>query len=405
MRATITRAFQSNSVQQMNDASIGEADLVVFSHLRWEFVTQRPQHVIGRFAKNRKVLFIEEPIGFDPRCNGAANIIRVNHNITVLQPCIDGANLIEELVPIVKDYMSRLNITNPHLWFYSAAFHEIIDYIPHQIVIYDCMDELSAFKGASKALIEQEKQLIQKSDVIFTGGKSLYEAKCKMSDNVYCYPSSVDQQHFEKALQDTTIIPEDIKNITRPIVGYYGVIDERIDLQLLDQIAQLRPAVSFVMIGPIVKIAEEELPRHANLHYLGGKPYNDLPAYLKAMDIAMMPFALNESTQFISPTKTLEYIAALKPIISAPIYDVKRDYSTVLSIVNNPQEFVMAVDQYLNETDADKKNRYQQYQAILQAVSWDKTVAGMNENIKTVMTAPSRRSNSSNDKAPPYKRS
>ncbi len=367
-------------------------DLVVFSHLRWEFVTQRPQHVIGRFAKDRKVLFVEEPIGFDPRCEGSANIIRINQNLTVLQPCMNHDNLMDELESIVKNYMQRLNISKPNLWFYSAAFHEMTERIPHQVIIYDCMDELSAFKGAPKSLIQEEEQLMQKADVIFTGGKSLYEAKRKLSDQVFCYPSSVDREHFEKALAEATIVPPDIKEIAHPIVGYYGVIDERIDLSLLDQVAQLRPDVSFVMIGPVVKIEEKDLPRHSNLHYLGGKPYNELPAYLKAIDVAMMPFALNESTQFISPTKTLEYIAALKPIISTPIYDVKRDYNDVLSIVNDATEFVTALDKYLEEKNDEKEKRYQDYDTILNAVSWDKTVVGMKRNIEAVMTEIPQRS-------------
>ncbi|MFN7116047.1 MAG: glycosyltransferase [Saprospiraceae bacterium] len=391
-QANLHSATAVKGVHKSDKALSKAFDLVVFSHLRWDFVTQRPQHVIGRFAKDRKVLFVEEPIGYDPRCEGRANIIRVNHNLTVLQPCINHDNLMDELEPIVKEYMQRLNITNPNLWFYSAAFHEMTERIPHQAVIYDCMDELSAFRGASKALIKLEKQLIQKADVIFTGGKSLYEAKRQLSENVYCYPSSVDREHFEKALEEATVVPDDMMHIPHPIVGYYGVIDERIDLPLLDEIAQLRPNVSFVMIGPVVKISEADLPRHANLYYPGGKPYGELPAYLKAIDIAMMPFALNESTQFISPTKTLEYIAALKPIISTPIYDVKRDYSNVLAIINNAAEFVTALDQYLAESNTVKEKRYQDYESILQAVSWDKTVAGMKRNIDEAMTGIPQRS-------------
>lgn len=379
-------AMESKGMQQ-HDAVISKGfDLIVFSHLRWEFVTQRPQHVIARFAKDRKVLFVEEPIGYDPRCEGTAHIIRVNQNITVLQPCITGENLIDELEPIVKEHMQRLNIKRPNLWFYSAAFHEMTERIPHQAVIYDCMDELSAFKGASRALIDQERTLIQKADVVFTGGKSLYEAKRKISDQVYCYPSSVDQAHFEKALNAETIVPEGIKHISGPIVGYYGVIDERIDLDLLEQVAAAKPDISFVMIGPVVKIEEADLPNHDNIYYLGGKPYQELPAYLKAIDIAMMPFALNESTQFISPTKTLEYIAALKPIISTPIYDVKRDYNKVLSIVENAEDFIAAIEKYIAESEEEQKNRYRQYEEILQAVSWDKTVAGMQHNIEAAMT-------------------
>lgn len=393
MQQSSLRPFAAKGMRQTDKVPFKrEVDLVVFSHLRWEFVTQRPQHIIGRFAKDRKVLFVEEPIGYDSRCEGRANIVRVNQNLMVLQPCINHYNMIDELEPIVLEYMQRLDIKQPNLWFYSAAFHEMTERIPHKGVIYDCMDELSAFKGASKMLIAQEKALLQKADVVFTGGKSLYEAKQRLSKNVYCYPSSVDQAHFEKALSAATVVPSDIASIQHPIVGYYGVIDERIDLKLLDQIAQLRPDVSFVMIGPVVKINERELPRRPNLHYLGSKPYNELPAYLKTFDIAMMPFALNEATEFISPTKTLEYIAALKPVISTPIFDVKRDYSKVLSIVSNAPEFLTAIDHYLHENANDVIKRKQEYECILQAVSWDKTVAAMKQNIEAAIVGVSNHS-------------
>lgn len=393
MQQSSLRPFAAKGMRQTDKIPFKrEVDLVVFSHLRWEFVTQRPQHIIGRFAKDRKVLFVEEPIGYDSRCEGRANIVRINQNLTVLQPCINHYNMIDELEPIVLEYMQRLDIKEPNLWFYSAAFHEMTQRIPHRGVIYDCMDELSAFKGASKTLIAQEKALLQKADVVFTGGKSLYEAKQRLSKHVFCYPSSVDQGHFEKALSAATVVPSDIASIQHPIVGYYGVIDERIDLKLLDQIAQLRPDVSFVMIGPVVKINEHELPRRSNLHYLGSKPYNDLPAYLKAFVIAMMPFALNEATEFISPTKTLEYIAALKPVISTPIFDVKRDYSKVLSIVSNAPEFLAAIDHYLHENANDVIKRKQEYACILQAVSWDKTVAAMKQNIEAAIVGVSNRS-------------
>ncbi len=391
MQTMNTRSSEVNGVQHPNNAMTLEPDIVVFSHLRWEFVTQRPQHILNRMAKDRKVLFVEEPVGYEPADKGTAHIINITPNITVIQPRIDWHNMLEALLPVVQQYMQQLNIQTPILWFYSAAFHDMMNKIPHSLVVYDCMDELSAFKGASKDLIEQEKTLIQQADVVFTGGKSLYEAKKKIADHVYCYPSSVDSAHFEKALHEDTVVPADITNIPHPIVGYYGVIDERIDLELLDTVAQQRPNASFVMIGPVVKIGEHDLPRHSNIHYLGGKHYNDLPAYLKAFDIAMMPFALNESTQFISPTKTLEYIAGLKPIISTPIYDVKRDYSQVLSIVENASDFVNAIDKYLDENATDKETRVQQYQQILKAVSWDETVANMKKNIQDSLNSASMR--------------
>lgn len=354
-----------------------EYDLVVFCHLRWEFVTQRPQHLISRIGKDRKALFVEEPIGFDETNKGTANVIQPSENITVIQPRIPWENMFEEMTPIVREYMQKLNINKPIVWFYSAAFLPMKDKIESSLVVYDCMDELSAFKGASPDLIEKEKELIRSADVVFTGGKSMYESKSKIGNNVHCFPSSVDRKHFEKALDESTEIPEDISSLNKPIVGYYGVIDERIDLDLLDKISSDVPDVTFLMIGPVVKIDESDLPRNPNIVYPGGKKYEELPNYLKFIDICMMPFAMNESTKFISPTKTLEYMVACKPIISTPIYDVVRDYSDVVKIVENSDEFVAAIQYYLNETNDEKQKRQELQKDIIEKTSWDNTANEM----------------------------
>jgi glycosyltransferase involved in cell wall biosynthesis len=357
-------------------------DLVVFSHLRWEFVTQRPQHLISRLAQKHKVLFVEEPIPVnDSQAKGTANLLSVTPNLTVLQPKIDTPLQIDDLLPIVEKTLKSKGISLPVVWFYSAAFVDILKGLKHSLVVYDCMDELTAFKGASKELKLQEKKLLSVANLVFTGGKSLYESKKKFHDNVHCFPSSVDRSHFEKVLADETQLPADIISVPQPIAGYYGVIDERIDLDLLSQIADLRADISFVMIGPVVKIDPESLPKKKNIYYLGGKPYGHLPNYLKAFQIATMPFALNESTKFISPTKTLEFMAALKPIISTSIYDVKRDYSDVLEIITNAQEFSKAIDKYLAETDNEKKNRENKFSQILEQTSWDQTAGSMEKLI------------------------
>ena len=367
------------------------ASVIVFSHLRWNFVTQRPQHLITRLAETRKILFVEEPVPFAAGEHGTANILQVHQNIVILQPKIDPSRLIDELEPLLNKYTQYLYPQPPILWFYSAAFHEMSDRLNHALLVYDCMDELSAFKGAPQSLVDQERALLKKADLVFTGGKSLFEAKRLLSDEVYCYPSSVDSAHFEKALLEETPVPADIEDIPHPIVGYYGVIDERIDYDLLAEVARMNPDLSFVMIGPVVKVDESSLPQAENMYYLGAKAYDELPGYLKAFDIAMMPFALNESTKFISPTKTLEYLAAERPVISTPIYDVVRDYSHVLPIAENAREFTDALQSFLEERPEKKDLRNRKYRDILQAVSWDKTVAAMQKNIQELLAAGARR--------------
>jgi glycosyltransferase involved in cell wall biosynthesis len=239
------------------------------------------------------------------------------------------------------------------------------------------MDELSKFKNGSPNLPAYEKQLLQNAHVVFTGGKSLYESKKEMHDNVFCFPSSVDSAHFSKALQKETKIPRDMVTIKHPVIGYYGVIDERLDMDLLKQVSTALPDISFVLIGPVEKIHEKDIATGPNIFFLGKKSYDELPDYLKAFDVTMMPFALNEATRYISPTKTLEYMAALKPIISTPVYDVVRDYSNEVKIVRDVEEFVQAINGYLNENNEERLQREALQKKVIEQTSWDHTVAEM----------------------------
>lgn len=362
---TTVSSFQNNAQNY---------DIIVFCHLRWQFVYQRPQHIISRMAKTMKTLFIEEPL-YDSQNRNLGNLIVVDDMLHVLQPNVKDIESIAEIIP---NYVKGTNIQVG--WFYSASFSPLLTQINFDTVVYDCMDELSLFKGAPSHLINQEKFLMAHSDIIFTGGKSLYESKKGLHPNVHCFPSSVDQAHFAKALNGIAI-SDDIANLQSPIVGYYGVIDERIDLELLHEVAQKLPNVSFVMIGPLAKIEEADLPRASNIHYLGMKSYDELPHYLKAFDIAMMPFALNDATKYISPTKTLEYMAAGRPIISTKIVDVVRDYSICVSLVETTDEFCEAVTSLLNKTDYLPLQI--EYHKILQKTSWETTVYAMKSIIKT----------------------
>lgn len=353
-------------------------DMIVFSHLRWDFVYQRPQHLISRISNTYKTLFIEEPlfpgeneaVGFDLEI--------VSKNLNVLKPRVDSI----ENIPQILD---RLNINHVKLvWFYSPSFLKIMDSVSADAVIYDCMDELSLFKGAPENLRKQDQKLLNTADLVLTGGVSLFESKSKHSDNIYCFPSSVDYEHFSSA-QNSIPIPPDIKSITKPIIGYIGVIDERIDMDLLKKSAELLPEYDFVMIGPLAKITENDLAKAENIHYLGMKDYDDLPNYLKSFDIAMMPFALNDSTRFISPTKTLEYMAAGKPIVSTAIKDVTRFYSDCISIVNSAGDFKNAVETIRDSCSTKQEKREKRFEEILQKTSWDHTASEMIKLIKEIV--------------------
>jgi len=367
------KVTESNSSTSSNELP-QNYDMVVFCHLRWQFVYQRPQHLISRMSKNMKVLLIEEPIAFDAHQENIANLIIINDNLHILQPRVHS---IEAIASVLPQYIKNKNVSTG--WFYSASFSPLIESFEFETIIYDCMDELTLFRGAPEHLIHQEKYLMANAHIIFTGGKSLYESKKQNHSNVYCFPSSVDETHFAQALNGIEI-PADIANLQSPIVGYFGVIDERIDLKLLHETALKLPKVSFVMIGPLAKIDEADLPKEENIYYLGMRSYNELPNYIKGFDIAIMPFAINDATKYISPTKTLEYMAAGKPIISTKITDVVRDYSNCVSLIETADDFCNAITLLFDKRASALIPL--KYTEILKNTSWDSTAARMQEIIK-----------------------
>jgi glycosyltransferase involved in cell wall biosynthesis len=367
------------------ERSASSADLVCFSHLRWDFVFQRPQHLLSRFAKKQRVFFIEEPVFFDG--DSHFRVEKRDNNLHVVQPYIQEGNDGHQIDEILKEQLDNLienhKIRDFVAWYYTPMMLGWSNHIRPAAVVYDCMDELSAFKNAPQELRDREAELMSAADLVFTGGQSLYEAKRRSRESVHCFPSSIDVDHFAKALQMTDD-PEDQKTIPHPRIGFYGVIDERCDLDLLREVANIRPEWHFVMIGPVVKISEEDLPRRENIHYLGGKKYDELPNYIAGWGVAMMPFALNESTRFISPTKTPEYLAAGRPVVSTPIRDVVRPYGEkgLVHIASTPEQFVQAIEAAMVE---DPNVRMEQVNEFMKDMSWDKTQRHMSDLINEVL--------------------
>lgn len=358
-------------------------DLVCLSHLRWDFVYQRPQHLLSRFARERRVFFVEEPFFTDEPSR--LDISPREDNLFVVAPHLNHAEAAdgnaENIIRRQLDEMfAERSIKDFVLWYYTPMAVSFTDHLHPQAIVYDCMDELSLFKNAPPQLIKNEAKLFEKADVVFTGGQSLYEAKRHQNPNVWAFPSSIDAAHFGKARKITADEAEDQREIPHPRLGYAGVIDERIDIELVRELAEKRPAWQIVMIGPVVKISEADLPRPANIHYLGMKDYKDLPAYIAGWDVALMPFALNDSTRFISPTKTPEYLAAGKPVVSTAIRDVVRPYGeqNLVAIAKNADEFIAAAESAMNENRAEKLLAVDKF--LLQT-SWDKTWRRMTELI------------------------
>jgi glycosyltransferase involved in cell wall biosynthesis len=370
-------AFESSSTNTSTAEYINFNSLdavICLSHLRWDFVYQRPQHLMSRFAKVMPVYFFEEPVFSDGPTR--LDISARAENLFVAVPHIshadrDSGKTTDIQREMLKELISSKNISKYLLWFYTPMAMEFARELNAALTVFDCMDELSAFKFAPPELIENERQVMEKADVVFTGGHSLYEAKKDRHANIHPFPSSIDVAHFAQAREDIDE-PKDQRGIVSPKLGFCGVIDERFDIGMLARMAEMRPDWQFVMIGPVVKISDADLPRAENIHYLGGKDYKELPAYFSGWDIALMPFAMNESTRYISPTKTPEYLAAGKPVISTPIHDVVRPYgeNNLVEIASMAEEFVTAAEKIFGGYPEDWAVRRDDF---LSHISWDKT--------------------------------
>jgi glycosyltransferase involved in cell wall biosynthesis len=359
--------------------------ILCFSHLRWNFVYQRPQHLLSRFARHYKVYFIEEPMYDDG--NDHLKITVSNNNVHVVVPYLknDTPDVNQRQAKLLDKLIRDENITGFITWYYSPLAYLFTHHLKASLIVYDCMDELSAFKFASPQLKDAEQRLIKNADIMFTGGYSLYYAKKHLHPNIHPFPSSIEKEHFAKA----RIIkedPADQKHIPHPRLGFFGVLDERFDIGLIREAALKKPEWNFILIGPVVKIHPDDLPHNDNIYYLGTKSYAELPAYLSGWDIALVPFAINESTKYISPTKTPEYLAAGKPVISTPIADVVTPYGdeNLVSIVRSADDFIEAAKEELGK--ANRLGWLRKVDKFLAENSWDHTFTEMNARIKNILT-------------------
>ena len=367
------------------------ATLLCFSHLRWNFVFQRPQHLMTRFAREMDVIYWEEPVDIGAKETAYLQVREAEDaaNVRVIVPHLP-AGMPEDAREAALKRLLDAHVASLRgsliTWYYTPMMLPFSRHLDADVVVFDAMDELSKFKFAPVKLLELEQELIDRADVVFTGGSSLYEAKKDRHANVHCFPSSVDRAHFCKA-RARQFDPADQEDLPKPRLGFYGVLDERFDIDLLDAVAKMRPDWSFVMVGPVVKIAPEDLPRRGNIHYLGGKTYDQLPSYLSGWDVALMPFAMNESTQFISPTKTPEYLAGGKPVVSTPIRDVVRHYGHLegVKIAATPEEFVAACEEALELSRNPESGWLAEADLLLSAASWDTTQARMAGLISDVL--------------------
>jgi UDP-galactopyranose mutase len=354
--------------------------IIVFSHLRWDFVYQRPQHLLSRLSAHYPIVVVEEPFfhegeAFMKTYSPAPNILVCQPHTPVNMPGFHDDHL-----PYLRKLMRQLTDDyDDHIaWFYTPMALPLLQEMHPRLVVYDCMDELAAFKNAPKQLLQRENAVLKVADIVFTGGPSLYRSKKDRHPNVHCFPSSVDVAHFEKALDRTNSHPLH-KGIPGPRLGFYGVIDERLDVELIGKVADAHPMWQIVLVGPVVKIDPASLPTRANIHYLGQQSYEALPQFLAGWDVCMLPFALNESTKFISPTKTLEYMAAELPIVSTPVRDVADVYSDVVSIAADAPAFIKACEAALLATLEEQAEKVERMREKLKKTSWNATAEKMRD--------------------------
>lgn len=377
-------------IARAKEMTVNTRDVICFSHLRWGFVFQRPQHLMSRFAQTGRVIYWEEPVfeETEPRLRTSVCPSTGVKIITPVLPCgSDHEHVVEAQKELLRDMLQQEQLINYVAWYYTPMAGEFTTDLKPAVTVYDCMDELSAFAGAPAKMRDNERALFQRADLIFTGGASLFQTKQHAHESVHLFPSSIDFTHFAKA-RSVKVDPEDQKQIPHPRLGYAGVIDERMDLELIRQLSKAKPNWQIVMLGPVVKIDTNSLPQAANIHYLGMKQYVDLPKYLSGWDVALLPFALNESTRYISPTKTPEYLAAGLPVVSSPIQDVVQPYGELgfVQIANGASEFIEKIENLLLAPLSDEQQR--RIDEFLARSSWDKTWSKMNELIEAAVKNP-----------------
>ena len=363
--------------------------IVVFCHLRWDFVYQRPQQLMSRLAEHYRILFVEEPVfdeggPFMEQSSPAPNVTVCRAHTPIL-----AGGFHDNQIPLLQPLLAALVAPGeqPIAWFYTPMALPLLQQLDASLVVYDCMDELASFKKPAKQLLQRETALLNLADLVFAGGPSLYQAKRERHANVHCFPSSVDVGHFAQALERSNSHPEQA-HIGRPRLGYYGVIDERFDIALITALADAHPEWQVVLVGPVYKIDPACLPERPNIHYLGQQPYEALPHFLAGWDVCLLPFALNEATRYISPTKVLEYMAAELPSVSTPIVDVARPYGHVVAIAEGAAEFIAACESALALAPARAQALRQGMREIVARTSWEVTVDAMRALLAA--TAPRR---------------
>lgn len=362
--------------------------IIVHCHLRWDFVWQRPQQLFSRLVADHPVLFIEDPLPTEGDAwlelsEPYPNLVRMVPRLPPQAPSEVDAQW-RLLLPLMEQALAQHELlaarfVQPVQWFYSPMSAPVLlGRFGARGTVYDCMDELANFRFAPPDIVERERFLLARADVVFTGGYRLYQEKSRHHSTVHFHGCGVDAGHFGRARVASTTVPEAIAHLPGRVLGYVGVIDERLDYGLIEALARRFPDASIAMAGPVVKVDPAELPRLPNIHWLGQQPYDLLPALVKGFDVCLMPFALNDATRYINPTKTLEYMATGKPIVSTAVADVVRNFTPVVDVAHSVEAFLDAVERAAVAPDPAL---LREGIARAMAASWDSTVSTMRQEL------------------------
>lgn len=384
----------SVSSNRLPTPDIHAAPIICLCHLSWDWVWQRPQQYLSRFAKKHPVLFVETYCSDVPATNVEFRHPADHPNVTVAQVHVpqsrwhDGDFVDRErryaLKAVLADQLKG-QFENPILWFYDPmSVTAFLGELEERLVVYDCMDELSQFKGAPPELLVREHTLLRHADVVFCGGRKMREKRLPVNPNCHFFGTGVDIAHFGKARSKDLAIAPEIAALKGPVLGYFGVVDERIDYDLLAKLADARKDWHVVMVGPTAKVDPKEFPIRPNLHFIGGRSYDQLPALTKGFSVCMMPFALNAATEFINPTKALEYMAAGRPVVSTAINEVKSNFSSVARVAQTHQEFITWC---VRETESPSVSRVQAGLRLAADNTWEANIAKMETHIAAAAAA------------------
>jgi glycosyltransferase involved in cell wall biosynthesis len=380
-------------------------------------------HLMARIAQQHRVIFVDfhqqNPLTFvqrarrhDPSTSVRATnfwreaaLRRVPEGVEVLDVWVPWLNFVgsghvlrrhgefEHRVNVTGRWLAAQGIEDAVLWVYHPGYGNAVARIPHSLILYDCVDEYTAFPEFRRCkdwIAERERSLCEVANVVSCTAPALYEAKRKLAPERTHFVHNVgDAEHFAKAMDPALPVPADIAGLPRPIIGFVGAVsDYKLNLEWLLQLSQARPNYSIVLIGP-TGVSDPstdvgKLSRQPNVHLLGHRAYAELPSYVKGFDLAVIPYRLNDYTQAVFPIKFFELLASGRPLVISPLPAVK-DYWHAAHVADSADAFIAACDAALRSDNEEAK---QARLKLARENSWDSRVQKLLNLVEAARPSP-----------------